>query len=333
MELQSLGYVGIGGAALDEWADFATSWLGMQQVEAGRTIRAFRMDDRRQRLVIDREMPEGARYFGWEVADAATLDALAERLEDAGVAVHREPASLADQRRVGGLVSFADPAGNRLEAFHGQQTSDEPFRPGRAISGFRTGPLGMGHAVLTVPRIDEMAEFYRDLLGFRVSDYILRPFKAFFFHINPRHHSLALIETGRHGLHHLMMELYSFDDVGQGYDIALGEPERIATTLGRHPNDLVTSFYLRSPSGFMLEYGWGGREVDPANWQPAEVTVGPSLWGHDRLWLSPEQREASRAMRLRAAADGQRAPVQVIEGNYQRMGGICPWWEGLAGRG
>jgi len=333
MELQSLGYVGIGGAALDEWTDFATRWLGMQQVEAGRTLRAFRMDDRRQRLVIDREMPEGARYFGWEVADAATLDALAARLEEAGVAVHREPASLADQRRVGGLVSFADPAGNRLEAFHGQQTADAPFRPGRAISGFRTGPLGMGHAVLTVPRIDEMAEFYRDLLGFRVSDYILRPFKAFFFHINPRHHSLALIETGRHGLHHLMVELYSFDDVGQGYDIALGEPERIATMLGRHPNDLVTSFYLRSPSGFMLEYGWGGREVDPANWEPAEVTVGPSLWGHDRMWLSPEQREASRAMRLRAAADGQRAPVQVIEGNYQRMGGVCPWWEGLAGRG
>jgi len=333
MELQSLGYVGIGGAALDEWSDFATRWLGMQQVEAGRTMRAFRMDDRRQRLVIDREMPEGARYFGWQVADAATLGALASRLEDAGVPVQREPASLADQRRVGGLVSFADPAGNRLEVFHGQQTADAPFRPGRSISGFRTGPLGMGHAVLTVPRIDEMAGFYRDLLGFRVSDYILRPFKAFFFHINPRHHSLALIETGRHGLHHLMVELYSFDDVGQGYDIALGEPERIATTLGRHPNDLVTSFYLRSPSGFMLEYGWGGREVDPATWEPAEVTVGPSLWGHDRMWLSPEQREASRAMRLRAAAEGQRAPLQVIEGNYQRMGGVCPWWEGLAGRG
>jgi 2,3-dihydroxybiphenyl 1,2-dioxygenase len=333
MELQSLGYVGIGGAALDDWSDFATRWLGMQQVEAGRTIRAFRMDDRRQRLVIDREMPDGARYFGWEVADAATLDVLAARLQDAGAPVDREPASLADQRRVRGLISFADPAGNRLEAFYGQQVVDEQFRPGRAISGFRTGPLGMGHAVLTVPQIDEMAGFYRDLLGFRVSDYILRPFKAYFFHINPRHHSLALIETGRHGLHHLMVELYSFDDVGQGYDIALNEPERIATTLGRHPNDLVTSFYLRSPSGFMLEYGWGGREVDPTNWEPAEVTVGPSLWGHDRMWLSPEQREASREMRLRAAAEGQRAPVQVIEGNYQRMGGVCPWWEGLAARG
>ena len=331
MELQSLGYVGIGATALDEWSDFATRWLGMQQVDGGQATRAFRMDDRRQRLVIDRELPEGTRYFGWEVATPDALDALAARLEAAGVAVTQEPAARADQRRVHRLISFADPAGNRLEAFHGQEVAAEPFRPGRTISGFRTGPLGMGHAVLTVPEIDTMLGFYRDLLGFRVSDYILRPFKAFFFHINPRHHSLALIETGRHGLHHLMVELYSFDDVGQGYDIALGEPERIATTLGRHPNDLVTSFYLRSPSGFMLEYGWGGREVDTATWEPAEVTVGPSLWGHDRLWLPAEQREQARAMRLRAAEAGERAPVQVMEGNYRRLTGVCPWWDATAG--
>ena len=101
------------------------------------------------------------------------------------------------------------------------------------------------------------------MLGFGVSDYILTPFRAYFLHVNPRHHTVALIETGRQDLHHLMVELYSLDDVGQGYDIALGEPERIATTLGRHPNDCVTSYYLKSPSGFMLEYGWGGKEVTP----------------------------------------------------------------------
>ncbi len=249
------------------------------------------MDDRAQRLVIDAALSEGSRAFGWEVADAAALDALAARLDAAGIAVRHEPAALADQRGVRALVSFADPAGNRLEAFHGADTAAPPFRPGRSISGFHTGPLGMGHAVLTVPRIDEMMGFYCDTLGFRVSDYILKPFRAFFLHVNPRHHSLALIETGAHGLHHLMVELYSLDDVGQGYDIALAEPERIATTLGRHPNDYVTSFYLRSPSGFMVEYGWGGREVDPATWQPSEVTVGPSLWGHDRAWLDAEQRK------------------------------------------
>jgi hypothetical protein len=146
-------------------------------------------------------------------------------------------------------------------------------------------------------------------------------------HINARHHSVALIETGKQDLHHLMLELYSLDDVGQGYDIALGEPERIATTLGRHPNDCVTSFYLKSPSGFMLEYGWGGKDVTPGSWQATEVTVGPSLWGHDRTWLPEEQRAQAREMRLKAARDGMREPVRVIAGNYQPLQGICPWWD------
>ncbi len=226
-----------------------------------------------------------------------------------------------------GLISFADPGGNRLEAFWGAAIADEPFRPGRAISGFRTGPLGMGHAVFHVKNIDDLLGFYHDVLGFGVSDYILTPFRAYFLHVNPRHHTVALIETGKQDLHHLMVELYSLDDVGQGYDIALGEPERIATTLGRHPNDCVTSYYLRSPSGFMLEYGWGGREVTPGRWQASEVTVGPSLWGHDRTWLPEAQRAQAHEMRLAAARAGMREPVQVVDGNFQRMAGVCPWWD------
>ncbi len=327
MEIQALGYMGVGASNLADWTDFATGWLGMQMIERGNTARAFRMDDRRQRLVIDRSLAKGDRYFGFEVADAHALRTLADRLDNAGVPVRREPASIADHRCVKELISFADPAGNRLEAFHGAAVAEEPFRPGRTISGFRTGVLGMGHVVFHVKTIDDLLGFYTDLLGFAVSDYITAPFRAYFLHVNPRHHSVALIETGKQDLHHLMVELFSLDDVGQGYDIALGEPERIATTLGRHPNDAVTSYYLRSPSGFMLEYGWGGKEVTPGNWTPTEVTVGPSLWGHDRAWLPAEQRAKSRAMRLKAAADGKREPVHVIDGNYARMAGVCPWWD------
>ena len=327
MEVQALGYVGIGASNLSEWTDFATKWLGMQSVELGNSARSFRMDDRKQRLVVDRSLADGERYFGFEVADAAALDSLATRLDAAGVSVRREPKSLADQRFVRDLISFADPAGNRLEAFHGAEIATDPFKPGRTISGFRTGPLGMGHAVFHVKTIDDLLGFYRDLLGFGVSDYITTPFRAYFLHVNPRHHSIALIETGRQDLHHLMVELYSLDDVGQGYDIALGEPEKIATTLGRHPNDAVTSYYLRSPSGFMLECGWGGKEVTPGNWTPSEVPVGPSLWGHDRTWLPDDQRKQARDMRLKAAADGERRPVHVIDGNFNRMQGVCPWWD------
>src|SRR6185437_11780249 len=225
MALQALGYVGFGSADLDGWRQFGTGLVGLQAVERSASLLAFRMDDRKQRIVIDKAMPDGGRFFGWEVADAAALDALAARLEAAKIEVTAEPQTLADNRRVRGLISFRDPAGNRLEAFYGAEIAEEPFSPGRSISGFRTGALGLGHAVLTVENIGAVMPFYVDLLGFALSDYMQKPFRAYFFHINARHHSLALIETGRNGMHHLMVELFSLDDVGQSYDIALSQQE------------------------------------------------------------------------------------------------------------
>jgi 2,3-dihydroxybiphenyl 1,2-dioxygenase len=330
--LRALGYAGFGSDHLEDWRQFGTHLVGLQAVERGNSQLSFRMDDRKQRIVIDRAMGEGARFFGWEVADAPALDALAARLEAAGIAVTAEPQTLADTRRVRALISFRDPAGNRLEAFYGAEIAEEPFKPGRSISGFRTGPLGLGHVVLTVEKIDTAMPFYVDVLGFALSDYIEKPFRAYFFHINPRHHSLALIETGRNGMHHLMVELFSLDDVGQSYDVALGEENRVSVTLGRHTNDFMTSFYAKTPSSFMVECGWGGREIDPKTWQPVEMTDGPSLWGHERVWLPEKDREVAREMRMRAAAAGRRAPVQVMEGNYKLMSGTCAWWDGVSGK-
>ena len=183
--------------------------------------------------------------------------------------------------------------------------------------------------MLTVENIDPMMAFYIDVLGFGLSDYIEKPFRAYFFHVNARHHSLAMIETGKNGMHHLMVELFSLDDVGQCYDIALGQQDRVNVTLGRHTNDFMTSFYAKTPSSFMIECGWGGREIDPSTWKPVEMHHGPSLWGHERVWLPPEDREVAREMRMRAAEEGLRAPVQVMEGNYKLMAGTCAWWDGV----
>ena len=66
----------------------------------------------------------------------------------------------------------------------------------------------------------------------------------------------------------------------------------------------MTSFYGRSPDDFLIEYGWGGRAIEPKGWRPVEVTHGPSLWGHDRTWLPHNQLTRSRALRAKAAAEG-----------------------------
>lgn len=329
MTIQGLGYLEVAAGALDEWAGFGQGLLGFMLSEQTEGSLTFRMDDRRQRLLVRDAAHGGTPAFGWEMADAAALDAIAARLEAAGHAVARGGRALADQRRVADLIVTADPLGNRLELFHGAEVTDRPFVPGRSVSGFRTAGLGMGHVVFTMPDIAPVSRFYRDVLGFRLSDWVEHPFRAEFLHVNPRHHTLALIQGPRTAMHHMMVEMLSFDDVGQGYDIALGEPDRIATTLGRHTNDFMTSFYARSPSGFLVEYGWGGRAVDPATWQPVRVDSGPSLWGHERHWQSPEMRAEARRMRMEAAARGERAPVQVLPGNHTVMPGECVFWDAM----
>ena len=125
----------------------------------------------------------------------------------------------------------------------------------------------------------------------------------------------------------MMLELFSLDDVGQGYDFALKDEERIAVSLGRHSGDYVTSFYTWNPSGFMVEYGWGGQAIDDSTWKPFERKHGPSLWGHDRRWMSADKREESRLLCIESAEAGLRQPVQVLDGNYNRMPGVCPWWD------
>jgi hypothetical protein len=132
-----------------------------------------------------------------------------------------------------------------------------------------------------------------------------------------------MVGSGRKGLHHFMVELRSLDDVGQGYDLAQLEDGRVAYTLGRHTNDWMTSFYSHTPSGFFVEYGWGGRVIDPATWQPHETFDGPSFWGHERLHMPEEGRTRLREMRLAAAARGVRAPISVSD---------CPWLDAIIAR-
>lgn len=323
MAIIALGYLGIRSDRLDEWADFAGGLLGMQKIDRGSTALAFRMDDQAQRLLVSNEPGDTLAFMGWQVERRGDLEVFAARLEKAGVPVRAGSRELCDRRFVGSLIWFADPAGNRIELFAEPMLATDPFVPGRPIDGFKTGPYGMGHAVLHVTAIERMLPFYRDVLGFHVTDYGLTPYPLYFFHVNDRHHSFAMVGSGKAGFHHFMVEFQNLDDVGQGFDLAQQRDNGVAYTLGRHTNDFMTSYYANSPSGFFVENGWGGRIIEHATWEPHETFDGPSFWGHERLYLTEEGgRRRLREMRLEAARNGRRAPPVAD----------CPWLYGELAR-
>src|SRR6266540_4381682 len=83
MTIQSRGYVGIRSKSLEDWAAYGSRFLGLQLIDKSRSTLAFRMDDRKQRVVVQDDGGEGPAFYGWEVADAAALDAVAADLERA----------------------------------------------------------------------------------------------------------------------------------------------------------------------------------------------------------------------------------------------------------
>ena len=104
MGIEALGYIGVRAKDLGDWASYGANFLGLQRIDKSRSTLAFRMDDRKQRLVVDADGGQGIGFFGWEVADAAGLDTMAARIEAAGTRVARGSRALADERRIKDLI-------------------------------------------------------------------------------------------------------------------------------------------------------------------------------------------------------------------------------------
>jgi 2,3-dihydroxybiphenyl 1,2-dioxygenase len=282
-----LGYLGIEATDLAAWERFALDQLGLQRAaDAADGTLALRVDDRAQRIVIEAGPADDMSFAGYDCGTDAALDALAAKLRADGLAVEACAAALAARRRVRRLYATRDPAGNRVELYVDLARATTPFQSDLVPSGFFTGDGGLGHTFLPVADRPAVIDFYTGL-GFRMSDYIREEVApgmvvdGAFMHCNGRHHTIAFAAfPSPKKLHHLMLQANDRIDVGRAYDRVLAARTPLSATLGMHPNDLMFSFYVVTPSGFSIEFGSGGRQIeDDASWEVVTYDC-LSLWGH-----------------------------------------------------
>lgn len=284
MKLHSLGYLNMRSVDPGQWRSFGTDVLGMavSPDPLGRPDAvALTIDDRPGRLQVAKGERNELESVGWEIANSAEYHEAVQELAAAGLEIRPATGDDLVRAQVREMSYFHDPAGNRHEIFWGQLQAPGSFHPGRPMGGFVTGSQGLGHVVLVVPELEKAIDFYTSVLGFRVSDEIdLHGSRVVFFHINDRHHSLAMAEvSGHRGLHHLLLQAQRLEDVGVGYDLVQQGGHPITMTFGQHTNDRMVSFYVRTPGGFDIEYGWGGMTVDDDDWAVTHMREG-SIWGH-----------------------------------------------------
>ena len=297
MAVKSLGYVIIEARDLFAWRDFGCNIAGLMPSESGRDdVALFRMDDRPFRLWVQKGERDTFVAPGWECASRDEYEELLTKLESVGRVVERASIMEARARQVYELARSSDPAGHPMEIFYGRFVDYAPFVSPVGVSRFVTGDngdMGLGHVVLTAPNFEETHAFYKDVMGFGDTDlgrfYLMGggaddPGVGFaFLHCNGRHHSLALgqMPENPNGAVHMMLEVGSLEDVGRAYDRVLKSKGKVplSATLGRHVNDKMTSFYMQTPGGFDIEYGWNGLVIDPATWVPT-TSLSVSDWGH-----------------------------------------------------
>ena len=288
-EIRALSYFVAQIGDVQKWQHYAENVLGMMTSPAAGGGLYIKMDDRPFRMLI----VEGAesRYLasGWELGSKTAFDAMLARLDASAVAYELADAAFCAQRQVNEAALLQDPAGNRHELTWGYRSDCQPFVSPQGVPRFLTGDMGLGHTVLPTPNFDECAAFYQNVLGFEISDiFNFRPApdapatRIHFLHCgNARHHSLAIAEYDVPSkCVHVMVEVDSMTEVGRAHDRRQAHGVPLSATLGQHLNDKMTSFYMKTPSGFDLEYGCGGLQVDWDQHTAFEFTK-VSIWGHD----------------------------------------------------
>lgn len=288
-EIRALSYFVAQIDDLHKWRDYAENVLGMMTSEAPGGGLYIKMDNRPFRMLVVEGAPDHYLASGWELGSKPAFDALLEKLSSKQVAFELQSAEFCRQRGVNEAAVLFDPCGNRHELTWGYLSDCEPFVSPQGVPRFLTGDMGLGHTVLPAPDFDACAAFYRDVLGFAISDiFNFRPdpngpaIRIHFMHCgNARHHSLAIAEYDVPSkCVHVMVEVDSMTEVGRAHDRRVAHKVPLSATLGQHLNDQMTSFYMKTPSGFDLEFGWGGLQVDWDKHTAFEFTK-VSIWGHD----------------------------------------------------
>lgn len=286
--IDTLGYIGFNASDMAAWKKFAPEVLGLQiaeELDDGTLV--LRADSHQRRIILHPSDQDDVAYVGWECRSREGLDEVRSALQSANIPFENVAMEEARSLSVREMIRFRDNDGVLIEVHYGPTIlSNQPFVSPVGARPFVTQEQGLGHLVLASGEYSKQNTFYQQVLGFKPTDTLTIPginSEASFMRVNQRHHSLALVDMApTHGprLHHIMLEMQSLDEVGFAYSRARAAGAHILIDLGRHVNDNMLSFYVLTPSGWAVEIGWGGVQIDDETWHVTHYPTNSS-WGHE----------------------------------------------------
>ena len=203
----------------------------------------------------------------------ADVDALFAKVSQAGCRIIFAPRDLTEPGGGYGFRFFS-PDGLPFEV-----SADVARGPVRELQRWEGIPQKISHIVLHSPKPQAAVQFFCDVLGFRLSDW-LGDFMAF-LRCNAWHHRLAFL-PGPPCLNHVAYDMLGVDDMMRGISRLKQLDVNILWGPGRHTAGNNTFSYFTTPNNFAVEYTADLEQVDEATWQATVHTPAPRVmdqWG------------------------------------------------------
>jgi catechol-2,3-dioxygenase len=272
VKVVKLAHVGLNAVNLSTQAEFYNDRWGLERIDEHGREMFFRGEGPSHHVLTLHEVGQaGLHHVALQVASTDDIDHAHEQLLARGVEIVTPPTQELEPG-VKKAIRFRDPDGFLVELVAGVDAVHDPFGQ-REVK-----PQDLNHVVLNVRSQDASEAFYRDTLGFTLTDRFIGGLS--FWACNANHHSLAFGEArdGVPSFHHAAFEMKDWEDWIKAvfYAGERGIPRTWGP--GRHlfGNNLFS--YYKDPEGNTVEYTAEVEQLTNPNRQPRVSTPIPDQW-------------------------------------------------------
>ena len=284
IDVKRIGHLTLETPDLERQVAYFTEVLGLGLVAktASEAFLACPLD--RYSVVLQKGSEAKCRSLAMQLAAGSNLGDVARRLGERGVTVAAKSDSGPD---VGEVLSLIGPEGMTFELYNMVDGGEAAPRAG-------IKPRKLGHVAFNVQDVQKTVDFFVDMLGFRVSDW-MGDFFAF-LRCGPDHHTVNFVHGTRTKMHHVAFEAQDWTHIKDACDFLGARRIPILWGPGRHPVGHNLFTYHHNPDGQIVELyaeldqmtDEASGAFDPRPWhednpqKPKVWTPGPftsNLWG------------------------------------------------------
>jgi catechol 2,3-dioxygenase-like lactoylglutathione lyase family enzyme len=227
---------------VDKQVEYYTDILGLTLVERTKEAAYLASTVDHHSVVLSKGAEAKCLRLGFQIAPDDDLGDFERQVQGHGIKTERKKDP---EPTISDVVTFADPKGTVMEVFKRAEFSGTRF-PSKGIV-----PHKLGHVAFHCADVKTVTNFYCDVLGFRVSDWMGEFFS--FLRCGPDHHTINLMETGTDRHFHTAFEVRDWAHLQTACDYLSLNGYKLLWGPGRHGIGHNLFAYHRAPNGLITE--------------------------------------------------------------------------------